>query len=108
MLNDMPDSSFIDFVIDQLSGLRTVEARKMFGGYGLYSDGTIFAIAYDDQLFLKTTDTTAEQFHARGMEQFSPRPGQTLRQYFSVPDDVLEDRERLKAWSSEAITALPN
>jgi len=29
------DESFKDFVLDQLRGLDDVEARRMFGGYGL-------------------------------------------------------------------------
>ena len=30
-------------------------ARKMFGEYGLYCDGTFFAVICDDQLFIKIT-----------------------------------------------------
>jgi TfoX/Sxy family transcriptional regulator of competence genes len=31
----MKDDSFRDFVLDQLRDLDDVEARRMFGGYGL-------------------------------------------------------------------------
>jgi TfoX/Sxy family transcriptional regulator of competence genes len=36
----MKDDSFKTFVLDQLQKLDDVEARRMFGGYGLYHDET--------------------------------------------------------------------
>jgi TfoX/Sxy family transcriptional regulator of competence genes len=35
------DESFKDFVLDQLRELDDVEARRMFGGHGLYQDETL-------------------------------------------------------------------
>ncbi len=40
------DESFKDFVLDQLCNLEGVEARRMFGGYGLYQDETFFGIVH--------------------------------------------------------------
>jgi TfoX/Sxy family transcriptional regulator of competence genes len=42
----MKDDSFKDFVLDQLRELDDVEARRMFGGYGLYQDETFFGIIF--------------------------------------------------------------
>ena len=36
-------------------GAGSVRARKMFGEYGLFCDGTFFAVICDDQLFIKIT-----------------------------------------------------
>ena len=44
------DESFKDFVLDQLQGLEEVEARRMFGGYGLYRDETFFGIRLFDPI----------------------------------------------------------
>ena len=41
--------------VEQLRGAGRVRARKMFGEYGLYCDGTFFAVICDDQLFIKIT-----------------------------------------------------
>ena len=40
---------------EQLRGAGGVRARKMFGEYGLFCDGTFFAVICDDQLFIKIT-----------------------------------------------------
>ncbi len=45
----------IDFLLDQLSSLPTVRARKMFGEYALYCDEKVVALVCDNQLFVKIT-----------------------------------------------------
>ncbi|MBN2369089.1 MAG: TfoX/Sxy family protein [Vicinamibacteria bacterium] len=47
--------STIDFILDQLSGLPRVRARKMFGEYALYCDEKVVALVCDNQLFVKIT-----------------------------------------------------
>ncbi len=48
--------STVDYILEQMADAGTVVARKMFGEYGLYCDGKIFALVCDDELFLKPTD----------------------------------------------------
>ena len=40
----MPDDSFKEFVLDQLSALPELRAKAMFGAHGLYADGKFFAM----------------------------------------------------------------
>ncbi len=55
------DESFKDFVLDQLQEIDNVEARRMFGGYGLYQDETFFGIVHKGQLYFKIDETTVER-----------------------------------------------
>ena len=48
-------SDCAEYVVEQLRGAGSVRARKMFGEYGLYCDGTFFAVICDNQLFIKIT-----------------------------------------------------
>ena len=48
------DERTINYLVDQLSGA-AVSAKKMFGDYGLFSEGRIVALVCDDQLFIKPT-----------------------------------------------------
>ena len=53
--------SFRDFVLEQLAGLPDLRCKRMFGGYGLYTRETFFAILFDGRLFFKThPDTLAD------------------------------------------------
>lgn len=49
----MSKSDFLDYVIDCLSPLYQVKARKLFGGYGLYISNKIFATIVNQELYFK-------------------------------------------------------
>ncbi len=100
----MAEDTFVAYVVDQLAGL-DVEARAMFGGYGLYHEDGIFGIVYEGRLYFKVDDETRSRYETAGMGPFTPREGQTMRSYREVPGDVLEDEAALAAWAREAVEA---
>lgn len=95
---------FHDFVVgDLLAGMEGITSKKMFGGYGLYLDGDIFAIILSEGgLYFKVDDTNRAQFEELGSEQFvytghkTKKP--TAMPYWRLPDEILEDRDRLPEW----------
>ncbi len=97
------DESFKDFVLDQLLELDGIEARPMFGGYGLYRDETFFGIVHKGKLYFKINDSTAAEYRRRKLKPFRPNARQTLKSYFQVPADVLEDADGLCRWAVQAI-----
>ena len=97
------DISFKDFILDQLQGLDDVEARRMFGGYGLYRDETFFGIVHKGKLFFKIDESTVGEYRKRKMKPFHPNPKQTLKSYYQVPVDVIEDADELRDWAVKAI-----
>ena len=96
-------AEFKTFVEDQLSGVRGVTCRAMFGGYGLYQGRTFFGIIFRGRLYFKTSDATRGRYKAAGMQPFRPSAKQTLKTYYEVPTDVVENAEELVAWAQEAI-----
>ncbi|MDH3270141.1 MAG: TfoX/Sxy family protein [Gemmatimonadota bacterium] len=50
------DQSFVDHVVDRIETDCDVTYKKMFGEYGLYSHGKMFAVVCDNQLFIKPTE----------------------------------------------------
>ena len=44
---------YLDFILEQLSGLEEVNARAMMGEYILYYRGRVFGGIYDDRLLVK-------------------------------------------------------
>jgi DNA transformation protein len=89
------NSTFLDFVLDQLEDLAGLRATRMFGGYGLYLGSSFFGIVYDDRLYLKTDETSRPWYEDRGMGSFRPTERQHLKTYYEVPGDAIEDREQL-------------
>lgn len=97
------DLSFVEFVVtDQLSNL-DIEAKRMFGGHGLYFKGYFFGLISRGFLYFKTTEKTRQPYLDAGMGPFQPSPRQTLKNYFQVPIDVIEDADELTQWAKTAI-----
>ncbi|MGO8868026.1 MAG: TfoX/Sxy family protein [Alphaproteobacteria bacterium] len=85
--------------------LGPVEARRMFGGHGLYLEGTIFALVFDGALFLKADEETKGAFERRGLGPitYEGRKGQTIAlPYWEVPAELLEDGRALCRWARKA------
>ena len=99
----MKDDSFKDFVLDQLQGLDDVEARGMFGGFGVYQDETFFGIIHKGRLYFKIDDSTVGEYRQHKMKPFRPSAKQTLKSYYQVPVEIIEDGDRLCQWAMEAI-----
>jgi DNA transformation protein len=103
MAKTAQDTGFKAFVEDQLGGLRGVVCRAMFGGYGIYQGQRFFGIIYRSRLYFKTSEATRGRYEAAGMRPFKPSAKQTLKSYYEVPADVIEDPDELVAWAQDAI-----
>jgi DNA transformation protein len=98
-------SDYLQYVLEQLSGLARVSSRRMFGGIGLYCDGVFFGLIDSDTLFFKVDDSNRGDYVARNMAAFRPvadKPDLSMS-YFEVPADALEDRDELASWASKSV-----
>ena len=96
------DAGFIDYIIDQLAGLRGISSRRMFGEYALYLDGKVVALVCDNQLFVKPT-AAGRKLIGTPVES-PPYPG--AKPAFLV-DEQLEDTEFLRALLRAPAKELP-
>ncbi len=102
----MPVSpSYRAFALDQLGRVvRSVTARSMFGGVGIYSGDLFFALIANDTLYLKVDETNRGDFEALGLGPFRPYGAESEgMRYYETPVDVLEEPERLRAWAEQAV-----
>lgn len=92
---------FVQYAADQLSGAGSITYKKMFGEYGLYCDGKMFALVCDDQLFIKITD--AGRALCPGLTEAPPYEG--AKSCFLMED--IDDRDFLTALAKATCQALP-
>lgn len=88
--------------------LGTVGIRRMFGGKGVYCDGRILAIVYQDELLLKADAETAPLFKEAGCRQWSydGKNGKpAFMPYWSIPDEALDDPDIMTIWARRAYEA---
>jgi DNA transformation protein len=98
---------FVEYVVEQLSSWGEVSVRRMFGGAGVYREGIMFAVIADDVAYLKVDDSNRDDFLRAGSAPFEPYPDKiktTIRTYFEIPADVLEDRDELARWAQRSWT----
>ena len=92
---------YVQYVAEQLSGAGEITYKKMFGEYGLYCDGKIFANVSDDQLFVKITEAGRRLFP--GLPEAPPYPG--AKDYCLIEN--VDDRDFLTALTLTTCQALP-
>ena len=102
----MPVSrEFLEFVLDQLSDLGDVSARKMFGGAGIYCAGKMFGLIANDVAYLKTDDCNRSDYEERDSSPFKPWEHKKMTMpYYEVPPEVLEDSEELVEWAGRSLS----
>lgn len=59
---------YLDFVLEQLSGLDEISYRAMMGEFILYYRGRVFGGIYNDRLLVKPVPTAAELMPDASME----------------------------------------
>ena len=92
---------FVQFIVDQCSGAGSVEAKKMFGDYGIYCGGKIFGLICDNGFYVKPTE--AGRALLRSEELRTPYDG--AKPYFYIED--VDDRDYLSALVKATCEALP-
>ena len=96
--------STIDYLLDQLSNISDVRARKMFGEYALYCQDKVVALVCDDELFVKIT-AEGKKFVGKNYEEGIPYS--SAKPYMHVSGDMLEDQKFLGELISITAKSLP-
>jgi DNA transformation protein len=95
-------SEFVEHVVETMRRFGQVDAKSMFGGWGLYRDGVIFALIAEDTLYLKTDAENRADFDARGLGPFVfvQKDGDTIAtSYCRAPEDALESPDAMAEWA---------
>lgn len=87
----------------RLSTLGEITTKKMFGGYGIFESGKMFALVDSaGGVYLKADDTNRGRFEEAGSKKHGRMP------YFRIPDKVLNSESNLLEWSQASIVVAKN
>jgi DNA transformation protein len=102
-----PRSEFIEFLLEQMQSVGSVEAKAMFGGYGIYHEGIMFALVADDVLYLKTDGNNRARFDDRNLPafQYDKNGKRYSMSYNEAPGEVYDDPDDMALWANSAIAA---
>jgi DNA transformation protein len=101
---NFPMSEFTDYLNDLFAQFGPINVRRMFGGYGIYHQGLMFALVVKDTLYLKADAESAELFRQKQLEQFEYlKAGKKIRVgYYAAPVEALEDATEMSHWATMA------
>jgi DNA transformation protein len=97
-----------DRIVEMFAAFGPVVPRHMFSGFGVFSDGTMFALVVRDTLYLKADAQTVAAFEAEGQGPFSYMAKGRKRasmSYWRTPDRLYDDPDELADWARDALAA---
>lgn len=98
---------YADHVIDLLESFGRCEARRMFGGYGIFHQGLMFGLIADGNLYLKADDGSRALFEAEGSHAFTyfKKDKPYRLSYYLAPGAFFEDADACRQWARIAFDA---
>ena len=100
------DPDFGEWVREHFAALGPLEIKRMFGGAGVYRQGTIFALLDDGVVWLKGDESNIPALEAAGSRQFTypGKDGAVMNLgYWSLPETAVDDPDEAVEWSRGAI-----
>lgn len=100
---------FASYCCELLSSAGPCVAKRMFGGFGISTDGLTLAILADlgkgEKLWLKGDEATRSQYEAAGCAMFTydARGVPRSMNYFSAPEDAMDSADAMRPWAALAL-----
>ncbi len=84
---------FSDYVVELLAGMGRVQARRMFGGAGLFRDGIMFGVLLNDVVYFRVDEALQADLKALGSEPWVyTRNGEAREMgYWRMPETAADD-----------------
>ena len=100
-------NEFATHAAELLATVGLVVVRRMFGGYGLYCGGTMFALIANDVLYLKVDEVNRGEFERAGATPFvyEAKGRRMVMSYLSAPAQALESPDLAAQWARSAYAA---
>jgi DNA transformation protein len=93
-------SQFVISVQTIMTPLGDVQPKRMFGGWGLFLVGNMFALINKaEELFLKADDENKDAFIAVGSVTHGKVP------YYAAPAGTLDSWKNMQGWAKGAVAA---
>lgn len=100
-------NDYIAFLQEAFADFGAITARKMFGGYGLYHQGLMFALVANDTLYLKADADNVCHFEVLQLLpfQFNKNGKLVKMSYYQAPDEIMDDAELAAKWAQRSFDA---
>ena len=101
--------AFAEYCCELLASQGPCVAKRMFGGWGISTDGLTLAIIADlgsgEKLWLKADDSVRTQFEAAGCQRFvyHGKAKTASMGYYTAPDEAMDSSDAMRPWARLAL-----
>ena len=98
-----------DAIAEMFSAYGPIQLKRMFSGFGLYSEGICFCLVLrGGEFYFKVDETSAPRFTAEGCKPFSysqRKSGKviTVNSFWQMPERLYDDPDELADWTRQAV-----
>ncbi len=99
-----------EFIRELFLPFGLVTVKRMFGGAGIWSKGSMFGLVFDSAIFLKVDEASIPDFEREGSKPFvytraksKGRVGRASLSYWRLPERLYDDPEELAVWAGRAL-----
>lgn len=93
--------------LDQFKDItNNLTSRSMFGGFGIFADGTMFALVVDDKIHLRAGDDNEKEFKERGLTPYIDTKKASMRvstRYYAIPNEWWQDKDMINKEAKQAL-----
>jgi DNA transformation protein and related proteins len=100
---------FASYCCDLLSSAGPCVAKRMFGGFGISTEGLNIALLVDlgdgDKLWLKADNLSRSRYEAQGCARFTydTKHGPRSVDYYSAPEEAMDSPDAMRPWAALAL-----
>ncbi|MBF8668361.1 TfoX/Sxy family protein [Pseudomonas putida] len=97
-----------DHYVDLLCSWAKLTTRPLFGAVAIYRNGQVFAMVWQGSLYFKVDANSRKTYEAAGSHALgyvSEGEEHSLKSYWEVPADVVDDLDNLKQFAERAYYA---
>jgi DNA transformation protein and related proteins len=98
-----------DAIAEMFSAYGPIQLKRMFSGFGLYSEGVCFCLVLrGGEFYFKVDETSAPRFTTEGCKPFSysqRKSGKvvTVNSFWQMPERLYDDPDELADWTRQAV-----
>ena len=101
------DTTLSERILAVLADINGITGKRMFGGYGVFRDGSMFAGVYRTTLMVKLRDGAADALLEPNTEPFNPMgEGKAMTGWITVAAEGVDTDEKLRAWLDRALAVV--
>jgi DNA transformation protein len=100
-------NEFVTHLLELLEPLGPVQARAMFGGFGIYLKGIMFGLVADNTLYFKVDEKNRPDYEEEGLGPFAYQRGtkKFTMSYYRAPAEAVDNTHDLYVWAEKAYDA---